>query len=359
MARTHCRRQPGRSRLPARRGRRDRRAARDARDPGRRSREAGDEIAPRAARLADINYCLAFLAHSVALGSEANFADYVAWARIAMKRRGAAAGTLARRLHLVAGILRNELPHEHANLVTGIVDRVLARLPEMPCEAPSFVSEANPNGALAGRYLQALLRCNREEAHGEARAALASGIALKSLYTDVFAASQREIGRLWQLNEISVAQEHYCTAATQLVMAQVSAGIFAGPKPGPTVVSTCPGGELHEFGARMVADFFEMAGWRTIHLGSGTPAPDVVGSVVASGAEVLAVSASLAFNVPAAQALIGAVRADARCRDVSVIVGGHPFNVDPALWRLVGADGCAPDADSAVALAAQLRERRR
>jgi methanogenic corrinoid protein MtbC1 len=33
------------------------------------------------------------------------------------------------------------------------------------------------------------------------------------------------------------------------------------------------------------------------------------------------------------------------------MVGGHPFNVDPALWRTVGADGTAADADAAVALA--------
>lgn len=33
-------------------------------------------------RLAEIGSCLAFLTHSVALGSPALFADYVAWAKI-------------------------------------------------------------------------------------------------------------------------------------------------------------------------------------------------------------------------------------------------------------------------------------
>jgi methanogenic corrinoid protein MtbC1 len=35
------------------------------------------------------------------------------------------------------------------------------------------------------------------------------------------------------------------------------------------------------------------------------------------------------------------------------MVGGHPFTVDPVLWRTVGADGTAADAEAAVALAGQ------
>jgi len=38
-----------------------------------------------------------------------------------------------------------------------------------------------------------------------------------------------------------------------------------------------------------------------------------------------------------------------------VMVGGHPFTVAPALWRTVGADGTAADAEAAVALAASGR----
>lgn len=271
--------------------------------------------------------------------------------------RGAPAEALEGRLKRLGGMLRDGLPREYSSLSTEIVEDVLVLLPEMPSEAPSFLADGNPNVELARSYLQALLRWDREAAAAQVFAALAAGVALRSLYLDVFAATQREVGRLWQLNEISVAQEHYCTAATQVAMSRVSGAIYGG-KRRATMVATCPGNELHELGLRIVTDFFEMDGWHTIQLGSGTPARDVVESVAAAGAEVLMISVSLALNVPAAQDLITTLRADPRCRDVSVLVGGHPFNVDPALWRQVGADGCATDAPAAVALAARLREAR-
>ena len=101
----------------------------------------------------------------------------------------------------------------------------------------------------------------------------------------------------------------------------------------------------------MVGDFFEMAGWDTYFCGANTPHAAVVQSVVERAADVLAVSATMGYHLHVVQDLIEAVRADPRCARVRVLVGGHPFTVDPALWRTVGADGTAADADAAVALA--------
>ena len=39
-----------------------------------------------------------------------------------------------------------------------------------------------------------------------------------------------------------------------------------------------------------------------------------------------------------------------------LMVDGHPFTIDSALWRKVGVDGPAADADAAVALAGQWLE---
>jgi methanogenic corrinoid protein MtbC1 len=58
-------------------------------------------------------------------------------------------------------------------------------------------------------------------------------------------------------------------------------------------------------------------------------------------------------HLHAVQDLIEVVRADPRCARLRVMVGGHPFTIDPALWQTVGADGTAADADAAVTLAEQ------
>ena len=58
----------------------------------------------------------------------------------------------------------------------------------------------------------------------------------------MFQLSLREVGRLWQMNQISVAQEHYCTAATQLIMSQLYPYIFSGERRNRTLIAAYAGG---------------------------------------------------------------------------------------------------------------------
>ena len=204
---------------------------------------------------------------------------------------------------------------------------------------------------LAREYLHTLLGGYRGAAGRLVFDAAERGEPVGHLYLQVFQPALREIGRLWQMKKISVAQEHFCSAATQIVMSQLLPRESAAERCGRGVVVACVSGDLHEVGARMVGDFFEMAGRDTYFCGANTPHAAVVQSVVERAADVLAVSATMGYHLHAMQDLIDVVRADPRCARLRVMVGGHPFTVDPALWRTVSADGTAADADAAVALA--------
>jgi methanogenic corrinoid protein MtbC1 len=48
------------------------------------------------------------------------------------------------------------------------------------------------------------------------------------------------------------------------------------------------------------------------------------------------------------------VRASEAARRVKILVGGYPFNADPDLWRTLGADACAVDAEQSLAVAERL-----
>jgi methanogenic corrinoid protein MtbC1 len=102
---------------------------------------------------------------------------------------------------------------------------------------------------------------------------------------------------------------------------------------------------------RMVADFFEMEGWDTYYVGANTPTRSVVQTVMEQGADILGISATMTFHVREVAALIARVRTEPIGGDVTILVGGYPFNVAPDLWREVGADGHAPDAAEAVEVA--------
>lgn len=207
---------------------------------------------------------------------------------------------------------------------------------------------------LARTYLDHLLNAERAAAADLILKAVKSGVNVRDVYLGVFQPCLYEVGRLWQLNLASVAQEHYCTAATQQVMSRLYPYIFSMTRKDRKMVATCVSGELHEIGARMVADFFEMDGWDTYYLGANAPVDAILSSLADRSADVLAVSATLTSHVGRARELVQAVKSSPLGKNVRVMVGGWPFLLSPGLWRDIGADATAADARQALVQAEEL-----
>lgn len=311
--------------------------------------EAGKEKS-----LEDAAEHLSYLAQALAGESEALFCDYVAWARVMLAQRGVLDSNLVFHLTCLLEILRENLGADEALLVSSYVEEALGKLPAMPVDLPTFLDESLPLTPLAHQYLQSLLRGERDVASRLVLLAADGGMPIKDIYIHVFQTAQYEIGRLWQTNQISVAQEHYCTAATQLIMSQLYPYIFSGERSGGTIVATCVSGELHEIGVRMVADFFEMDGWNSYYLGANMPVSGIVQAVAGHRADVLGIGVTITYHVAAAGELISAVRANPACDGIKILVGGYPFNIEPTLAEKIGADGFARNAFDAISLANEL-----
>jgi methanogenic corrinoid protein MtbC1 len=213
---------------------------------------------------------------------------------------------------------------------------------------------------LARTYLGHALAGHREPAVAVVVDAVRAGTDLAVVLTEILEAAQQEIGRLWEEGRISVAEEHYCTAITQLAMTALYPYLFdadaSGSTPRRRLVAVQAGGSLHEVGLRMVVDLLEHEGWDTTYLGAEEDPDRVVAALVDQGAGLLAISASMPGHVGAVADLVRSVRADPRTAGVRIVVGGRPFIVAPALAGEVGADGAAHDAREAVALCARLAE---
>ena len=305
--------------------------------------------------LQDANYHLSYLAEAVAASSHSLFSDYIGWAKVMLGARGVPAADLSRNLLIMSEVVRERLPPEMGLVVQEYFEVGLNRLPALPSDLPPlFEDAAAAHADLAGKFLRFLLNGERHLASRLILDAVDSGVEVRDIYLHVFQPSQREIGRLWQLNRVSVAQEHFCTAATQLIMAQLYPRIFRTEKNGRRIVATSVGGELHEIGVRIITDFFEMEGWDTYYLGANSPTNAILQALSDRRADVLAVSATMTFHIRAVENLIAAVRASEDLKAVKVLVGGYPFNVEPELWKRVGADAYAADAAEAVAMAGSL-----
>lgn len=302
----------------------------------------------------DAGYHLQFLAAAIRTETPALFCDYVAWMNVLLVKRGILAEDIAFHLGCLQEVVSGSLPAPLGVVTGDFVAAALSLLPGVPEEPPCAIEESRPHGALGREYLDTLMRGERHAASALILDTVERGTPVAEVYSDVFQPSQWEIGRLWQTNRIGVAHEHYCTAATQLIMSQLYKHVFATEKRGRPLVAACVAGDLHEIGVRMVADLFELAGWTTYYLGASTPVPSVVQMVNERKADVLAVSTTMAYHLPAVEALIEAVRNTPACREVKILVGGYPFNVAPDLWQKLGADAFARTAQEAIALAGEL-----
>lgn len=298
------------------------------------------------------NHCC-LLAEALDVNQPVLFADYMKWVKALLERRRVPWEVLAEGLECI----RAELATRVTSDVRERVDRFLrggqAAIAAAVEELPSYL-ETGPCSRLVAGYMEALLSGDRHRAMRMVLDAVERGTSIRDVYLHVFQPSQREIGRLWLINRVSVAQEHFCTASTQLIMSQLYPRLSDSPRNGMRLVAACAGGDLHEMGVRMISDFFEMAGWDTFYLGANTPAAQIVRAVRDRNAHLLAVSVTLTQHLSAAAGIVRELRADERTCAVRLLVGGGPFNTVPDLWKAFGADAYAGDAASAVETADRL-----
>jgi methanogenic corrinoid protein MtbC1 len=298
----------------------------------------------------DVGFHLLYLAEAVETKSPGLFVEYLAWVKSLFANLNFENSVLPTTLACLRQAVGEILPSDSAAPVLPIIEQGAQNLASAMLQPPSFIRSGN---YLARQFLDLLLEGERQKASKLILDAVHNGMPVREVYLQVFENSQREVGRLWQTGQISVAQEHFCTAATQMIMSQLYPYLFTGERKRQKMVTTCVGGELHEIGARMVADFFEMAGWDTYFLGANTPTESVVKTVRESNAPLLAISVTMTFHISKARELIHAIREEKQT-PIRILVGGYPFNVAPHLWKQIGADGYAPNAPTAIAEAQRL-----
>lgn len=203
---------------------------------------------------------------------------------------------------------------------------------------------------LWAQYIQALVGGSVRAADRAVEAALGEGYTPQRIYLELLQPAAYELGRRWQENTISVAQEHRATAIVEQQMGELHPLFRSRAENGRTFVIGCAPGEWHRVGARMVADFFEAEGWDVHYLGAAVPVRDMVGLVREADADMVGVSAHMLFNLPQVDELARALRV-AGLSDIPVIAGGRPFEGRPGLAGRLNVAGSANDAAEAVRLA--------
>jgi 5-methyltetrahydrofolate--homocysteine methyltransferase len=183
--------------------------------------------------------------------------------------------------------------------------------------------------------------------------ALAQGVDAGSILNQGMVPAMTEVGRLFEEGEYFVPEMLICARAMQAGMSVLKpAMVAANLKSVGKVVAGTVKGDLHDIGKNLVCMMLEGAAFEIYDLGSDVTPQAFVDKVKAEDADFIVMSALLTTTMPNMKATIEALKAAGLREKVKVLVGGAPLTGKYA--QDIGADGYAPDASRAVALAKSL-----
>jgi methanogenic corrinoid protein MtbC1 len=185
--------------------------------------------------------------------------------------------------------------------------------------------------AYAARLLEGDLDGARQQIE-----ALLTTCSPRQIILDVIAPGQAEIGRRWEDNRISVADEHVATSITDVVLAQLGAAT-PSPTSGATIAVSCVEGDWHVVPARMAAELLRTEGYRVRFLGGSLPADHLQRYLAELQPTAVCLSCSLPLFLPGALRSVEA----AHRGGIPVMAGGRGFGRDDHAALRVGADAWA------------------
>lgn len=309
-----------------------------------------------AAPIDDLEVRVLHLAESVGVDRPVLLEHSVGWYKVAFHHRGVAAEYLPASLQAIDRALAAELPPDAAARCRRHLAQALAHCQRAPAELPSELSRALPLGEQAMRFLLAILERRAEDAVQLVRTLLAQGTTVEAIHDHVLTPVQREVGRMWLMGEIPIADEHYGSNVVDRVLWLLHERVPQPPADAPVVLALGVGGNLHSIGLRLVAQRLQLGGFHVQQLGANMPADDLAWALADRRVDLVALSATLVLHVHAAASTVAHLRLAQQqvARPTPILVGGEPFRIVPDLHSLIGADAAAHDAASAVAAARRL-----
>jgi DNA-binding transcriptional MerR regulator len=157
---------------------------------------------------------------------------------------------------------------------------------------------------------------------------LVGAYAVTAVLRDVILPYLHKVGEWWEHNEISVAQEHFASQFLQARLHALSRGWDRGL--GPRAVLAAAPGDYHTLGITCFGIALHRLGWRVVGLGAATPIEMLREVAQATGAGLIAVSASIAGALEPHAAALADLAASTQ-----VAIGGHATS--PGLARRCGA----------------------
>jgi methanogenic corrinoid protein MtbC1 len=304
----------------------------------------------------DLEYILNYLAETVYFDNDGLFKDFSIWLSSHFENLDLSDDVFINTYKCIQRVIKDNFEPEEINYLNNIIDSSIKKALNEKNREDSYLTEDNPHKDFAEKYLNLLLDNKKSEASNLIVNEAISKMSVPEIYLDILEPVQKEVGRLWHANEISVAQEHYISSVTQLVMSQLYFHFLSSGGEKGNIVTTAVGTELHEIGIRMVADLLEIDGFDTIHLGANTPPSSIIETLKKNRTVLVGISVTLPIHLKELVRLVDMIRSEPELANLKILVGGYALNQNPELKEELDVDRYSMNAKDAVQKANKLIE---
>lgn len=207
--------------------------------------------------------------------------------------------------------------------------------------------------AILEQIFNGVIDGDQEDVEQNVQKALDQNLPPAKVLNEGMIAAMTEVGRRFEEGDYYVPEMLIAARAMQAGLAVLKPHLLqADIKTTGKVAMGTVSGDLHDIGKNLVMMMLEGAGFEVTDLGTDVSVQKFVEAVRSGEADIIGMSALLTTTMSNMKSTVEAlVEAGLRER-VKIIIGGAPVTEEYA--RSIGADGYAPDASRAVALAKSL-----
>jgi len=298
--------------------------------------------------LDDLEVRLLQVAASIGVDRVELLRDVLEWYRVAFHYRGVPDDYLPATLQAIEKTLEREMTRASFALVRRHLSEASQDLDQVPTDLPSELSKEAPHGETAMRFLLANLEHRGEDALDYIREALRDGMAITDIQDHILSPVQREVGRMWLMAEIPVADEHYGSAIVERAIGIMQEHVPRPAADAKVVMTMGVSGNLHDLGLRLTGQRLQLAGYQVHHLGPNMPASDLAWALHDRRVDVIAMSAHMLLHLHSVREAVEQVRSVSSSLwgdpdRFPILLGGRPFGVSSDLHEVLGAQAGLDD----------------
>ena len=292
----------------------------------------------------DFQHHMRFLLSAMTTATAEIFENYSYWLKDVLLRRKLDLSHPIDSFTFIKNAILMRLQGDDVVIATLVMDAGLSALQSDSTVVQDYKVDNQKLLNGVNQYTDAIVDGDRKAAELVISKSILTGVDLIDIEVGIIQPAMYEIGKLWQQNRITVAQEHLATAISQNVLARAFQLTDISEPIEKSVICACLEGNLHSLGSRMISDAFEVAGWDSSFFGADTPVNSIVEQVDHAKPDALAISVSLPYQILSVNQLINSLRSEFGAKSPAVIIGGLALNQHKGLWKRLQVESYYQDA---------------